>query len=102
MYGFYGFHRFVGMFHSVRKVGYKWGYEQMYGFHGFHRFVRIFWEFLLETQAKKQKKSVPIGEIREIRTSIRIPMDSKVEPKNETSRFVRIFFGIPARNPSKK
>jgi hypothetical protein len=41
-----------------------------YGFHGFHRWVRIFLEFLLETQAKKQKKSVPIGVIREIRTSI--------------------------------
>ncbi|MEN9613124.1 MAG: hypothetical protein RLZZ628_3938 [Bacteroidota bacterium] len=28
--------------------------------------------------SKKQKKSVPIGEIREIRTSVRIPMYSKV------------------------
>jgi hypothetical protein len=38
------------MFHPVRKVGYKWGYEWMYGFYGFHGFVRIFFYFLLETQ----------------------------------------------------
>ncbi|MEN9611224.1 MAG: hypothetical protein RLZZ628_2038 [Bacteroidota bacterium] len=44
----------------------------MYRFHGFHRLVRIFLEFLLEIQAKKIKKSVLIGEIREICTSIRI------------------------------
>jgi hypothetical protein len=43
----------------------------MYGFYGFHGFVRIF----LGTNwglSKKIKKSVSIGEIRKIRTSIRL------------------------------
>ena len=40
----------------------------MYGFHGFHGFVRIFWNSMLDFRQKKIKKSVPIGEIRGIRT----------------------------------
>ncbi|MEN9612360.1 MAG: hypothetical protein RLZZ628_3174, partial [Bacteroidota bacterium] len=46
---------FNGMFHSMRKVGYKWGYEWMYGFHGFHQFVRIFFIFLFGFRARIPK-----------------------------------------------
>jgi hypothetical protein len=38
--------------------------------------------------SKKIKKSVPIREIRKIRTSIRITRYPKVEPKNETSQAI--------------
>ncbi|MEN9611493.1 MAG: hypothetical protein RLZZ628_2307 [Bacteroidota bacterium] len=48
------------------KIRIQW----MYGFHGFHRFVRIFLFFLPKMRHWIQKKSVRIGEIREIRTSI--------------------------------
>jgi hypothetical protein len=44
----------------------------MYGFYGFHRLVRIFFEHHSRVSVKKIKKSVPIREIRKIRTSIRI------------------------------
>ncbi|MEN9610400.1 MAG: hypothetical protein RLZZ628_1214 [Bacteroidota bacterium] len=44
-----------------------------------------FFIFLLGFRAGIPKKSVPIGEIRKIRISIRISMYPKVEPKNETS-----------------
>ncbi|MEN9613646.1 MAG: hypothetical protein RLZZ628_4460, partial [Bacteroidota bacterium] len=73
---------------SLRTVLYKLGYKSMYGFYGFHGLVRIFFYFLLETKHWSSKKSVRIGEIRRIRTSIRILMYPKVEPKNETSLIV--------------
>jgi hypothetical protein len=68
---------FFGMFHSVRKVGYNFGYIVI---RMDVRILRIspmdtdFFYFLLEIKHWGLKKSVSIGEIRKIRTSIRITM----------------------------
>jgi hypothetical protein len=81
---------FFGMFHKTRKVGNTWGYI------GIRMDVRIsriapmgtdFFE-IHAWNPKKIKKSVPIGAIREIRTSICIATYPKVEPKNETSHLI--------------